>query len=157
MTPLFEHTEQPKPQRDSYGRFTKGNQIAQRGGYARAAALSPRRRRQIARQGWRGLVTKHFAGDEQAAKTWLGAVGAYHYDQAVRDAWGAVRPAFPHPGAPSDFRSRLYQLYLLAGTHLDVNFYKEEGEIAPNVAGWAALVVFALGLAILIAGVEGGA
>lgn len=157
MTSLFEHTEQPKPQRDSYGRFTKGNQIAKRGGYARAAALSPRRRRQIAKRGWAGLVNRRFNGDLSAAKAWVGAVGAYHYDQEVRDAWGAVRPAFPHPGSPSDFRSRLYQLYLLAGVHLDVNFYKEEGEISPNVAGWAALVVFALGLALLMAGVEGGA
>jgi len=125
MTPLVEHSDGPRRQRDRYGRFTRGNHYAKRGGHARAAALSPRRRRQIAKQGWRGLVARHFAGDERAAKRWVGAMGAWHYDQMIMDLYGAIRPAYPHPGTPSEFRARCYQLYLLAGAHLDVNFYRE--------------------------------
>lgn len=122
---LIEHHEPPRAQRDAYGRFVKGNAIAKRGGHARAAALSPRRRRKIAKQGWRGLVKRRFAGDERAAKAWVGAVGAYHYDRLVLDLYGAIRPAYPHPGDPVEFRAKLYQLYLLAGTHLEVDFYAE--------------------------------
>lgn len=124
MTPLFEHTER-KPVRNSKGQFTKGNPYAQRGGHARAAKLSPRRRRQIAKQGWASLVQRRFAGDERAAKAWVGAVGAYHYDQRILDIYGAIRPAFPHPGDPNEFRAQRYQLGLLVGAHLDVNFYAE--------------------------------
>lgn len=155
MIPLIEHTEQPSRQRSASGKFVKGNHYAKRGGHARAAKLSQRRRRQIAKQGWQGLVNRRFAGDERAAKAWVGAVGAHAYDRRLFDIYGAIRPAFPHPGEPSEFRSRLYQLYLLAGAHLDVNFYSEAGEAKPNVAAWGALVVFVVWAFLMILSVQG--
>lgn len=122
MQPLIEVNES-RPQRDRYGRFARGNRISKQGGHARAHALNPRRRRQIAKQGWGGLVGKRFGGDERAAKAWFGALGAWNYDQLVRDIYGAVRPAFPHPGEPTEFRERLYQTGLFDCLVSEVNFY----------------------------------
>ncbi|MEZ4684159.1 MAG: hypothetical protein R2932_59110 [Caldilineaceae bacterium] len=122
MNRLLTLTEE-RTQRNANGRFAKGNTISKHGGKARARALSSRRRRQIAKQGWAALVTKRFGGDERAAKAWWGAMGAYHYDQQVLDIYGAIRPAFPHPGDPSDFRSRLYQTSLFDCQVREVAFY----------------------------------
>lgn len=119
---LIEHTE-VRAQRKRNGQFAKGNTISRRGGHARAKALSPRRRRQIAKQGWAGLVARRFGGDERAAKAWWGAMGAYHYDQLVMDIYGAIRPAFPHPGDPSEFRAGLYQTNLFDCLVREVDFY----------------------------------
>lgn len=47
------------------------------------------------------------------------------------------------------------QLYLLAGAHLDVNFYKEEGEISTNGAGWVALAVWVVMAFLLWLSVRG--
>lgn len=111
------------PQRDRYGRFAKGNRISKRGGHARAHALSPKRRRQIAKQGWRGLVAKQFGGDERAAKAWWGAIGAWNYDQQLAGLGWYLRGVFPHPGSPTDFRAQLYQTNLFDPLLREPDFY----------------------------------
>lgn len=121
---LFDFQEQ-RPQRSRNGRFAKGNRISQRGGRARAAALSPRRRRQIAKAGWAGLVAKRFGGDERAARTWWGAIGAYHYDQQLFTLGWIMRGVFPHPGTPTEFRAQLYQAGLFDQMLRESDFYGE--------------------------------
>ena len=44
---------------------------ARLGGLARAARLSPERRREIARMGFQALVEKRFGGDRAAAIDWI--------------------------------------------------------------------------------------
>ena len=122
MIALINHTEQ-RPQRRGNGQFAPGNSISSRGGRARAAKLSPRRRRQIAKSGWVGLVDRRFGGDERAAKLWVGAVGAFHYDQQLQGLGWYLRPAFPPPGTPSQFRARLYQAGLFDPMLREPDFY----------------------------------
>ncbi|MCB0182652.1 MAG: hypothetical protein KDE31_00225 [Caldilineaceae bacterium] len=112
-----------RKQRNRNGQFARGNSISKRGGRARAHALTPTRRRQIARQGWRGLVAKRFDGDERAAKLWVGAIGAYHYDQRLAGLGWYLRPVFPHPGQPTEFRARLYQAGLFDPMLREPDFY----------------------------------
>jgi hypothetical protein len=81
-------------ERDEKGRFVAGNQVARVGGRVRAARLTPDRRREIARAGWDALVKQRFDGDEEAARHWLGKLGAWASDAAYRD----VCPKFEHPG-----------------------------------------------------------
>lgn len=57
--------------RDLHGRFTPGNEYARRGGLARAAALSPARRRAIAKAGFAELARRHFDGRTRKAAAWL--------------------------------------------------------------------------------------
>lgn len=121
---LIDHNEQRR-QRGAGGKFAKGNTISRRGGQARAQALGPRRRRQIAKAGWAGLVRRRFGGDERAAKLWLGAVGAYHYDQQLHGLGWYLRGVFPHPGDPSEFRAKLYQANLFDCLVREVDFYRE--------------------------------
>ena len=59
---------------------------ARLGGLARAARLSPERRRAIARMGFAALVEKRFAGDRAAAIDWL-----------TRKGLAALDAAFPPP------------------------------------------------------------
>ena len=59
------------------GWFTKGNPYASMGGRARAAKLTPERRREIARAGLQGLADKHFEGDVARAAAWLSDVGVW--------------------------------------------------------------------------------
>lgn len=74
--------------RDSQGRFTPGNQIA--------------------RLGWAGLVQRRFNGDEVAAKTWWGRMGAYNSDAIYRQrGLGAM----PHPGQPEEFAAQYSQRF----------------------------------------------
>ncbi|MEZ4865317.1 MAG: hypothetical protein R3C14_28670 [Caldilineaceae bacterium] len=120
---LIDHAEQ-RAQRDGRGRFTKGNQLSAAGGRARAKALTPRRRRAISRRGWRAMVRRHFAGDDRAAKAWLGALGAWAYDQAAGAGNGVIVGVYSHPGAPGEFLSRRYQLSLFDALNVDVSFYK---------------------------------
>ncbi|MBV8231773.1 MAG: hypothetical protein JO329_17455 [Planctomycetaceae bacterium] len=61
---------------------------ARLGGLARAARLSPTRRRAIARMGFAALVAKRFAGDRHAAIKWLIAAGLATQD---RDLSGSLR------------------------------------------------------------------
>jgi len=57
--------------RDSRGRFMTGNQFASIGGKARAARLSPARRKEIAIMGLKGLANKRFGGNIDVARNWL--------------------------------------------------------------------------------------
>ena len=61
--------------RGARGRFTSGNEYASHGGQARAAKLTPERRRAIARAACWARVLKRFAGDEAAAKSWWASRG----------------------------------------------------------------------------------
>lgn len=92
--------------RNCKGQFVPGNSIAHKGGKARARALSTERRRAIARQGWDAMVRKHFEGDQEAAKRWWGAIGAWASDVAAGYA-GTWMQAFRHPGPPHEFLERL--------------------------------------------------
>jgi hypothetical protein len=80
--------------RDTLGRFASGNPYAGDGGRARAARLTPERRREIARAGWLGLVARRFGGDREAAARWFGELGAWATDAIYRDRF----PVFEHPG-----------------------------------------------------------
>lgn len=52
------------------------------------------------------LVRKHFEGDQEAAKRWWGAIGAWASDVAAGYA-GTWMQAFHHPGPPHEFLERL--------------------------------------------------
>jgi len=54
---------------------------ARLGGLARAARLSPARRREIAAMGFQALVDKRFGGDRRAAIAWLIAAGLAAQDR----------------------------------------------------------------------------
>lgn len=129
MTATLLTHEETRPQRDRRGRFTKGNAISKQGGRARAKALSPKQRKAISRKGWRGLVRKQFAGDVAAAKAWFGALGAWNYDQMVGAGGRYIFSVYPHPGDPSQYRARRYQLHLLTGPHLDIDFGMKGGAL----------------------------
>jgi hypothetical protein len=112
-------------ERDSRGRFQRGNQIAAVGGHARAAKLSKRKRRAIARKGYRAMVAKHFSGDTRAQRLYLADLGRYAYEVQA----GSYQPGSPlrtsaqHPGPIQEWLSRYWQPGLLAGAHLDVEFF----------------------------------
>lgn len=89
-------------QRNDKGQFVRGNTIARKGGQARARTLTPARRREIAQQGWDAMVDKHFGGDQQAAKEWWGAIGAWASDVMAGYA-GTWMHVFHHPGQPAEF------------------------------------------------------
>lgn len=69
-----------KAQRRKNGQFAPGNTIS--------------------RLGWRGLVEKRFDGDMEAAKEWIGRVGANQY---AKQAQIFRSYAFQYPGRPEDF------------------------------------------------------
>lgn len=111
--------------RDAKGRFLPGNPEAAAGGRARAAKLSRRRRRAIARKGYRVMVKRHFLGDYRAQKKYFAALGRWNYEQmaAVTGGLGlSVRRATTHPGKPTDFLAHYWQLDLYRGDHIDVQF-----------------------------------
>jgi hypothetical protein len=110
----------PQPERDHRGRFVAGNQIASAGGQARAAKLTPRRRRAIARKARRAMVRKHFAGDDRAQRKYLAALGVWNSEKVFIGTPIPVRAQ--HPGPIQEWRSRYYQLDLLNGLHRDVEF-----------------------------------
>ena len=112
--------------RDAKGRFLPGNPEAAAGGRARAAKMSRRRRKAIARKGYKAMVKKHFLGDYRAQRAYFGDLGRWNYEQmaAVTGGLGlSVRRATSHPGKPTDFLARYWQLDLLRGDHLDIDFY----------------------------------
>lgn len=112
--------------RDSKGRFTRGNAYAAAGGRARAAKLTRRRRRAIARKARRAMVRKHFGGDDRAQRAYLAALGVHNYEAMAAVSGGlglAVRRAAVHPGPIQDWRARYYTDNLFTGAHRDVNFY----------------------------------
>jgi len=111
--------------RDAKGRFVTGNAIAAEGGRARAKKLSRRRRRAIARKAYRAMVEKVFLGDFRAQRHYFAALGRWNYEQmaAVTGGLGlSVRLSTLHPGKPTDFLARYWQLDLLRGEHNDVRF-----------------------------------
>ena len=77
---------------------------ARLGGLARAARLSPERRRAIAAMGFQALVEKRFGGDRRAAVAWLVAAGLAAQDRQLREALrslggsGAMIPLADDPG-----------------------------------------------------------
>lgn len=118
----------PPPERDHRGRFARNNRIASQGGRARAAALTPRRRRAIARKGYRSMVARHFAGDRSAQRRYLVALAIHNYEvmAAVPGGLGlAVRRAAGHPGPIQDWRAAHYTSSLLYGDHRDVDFRED--------------------------------
>ena len=84
--------------RDARGRFLPGHRWASEGGKARARKLTKAERRAIARKGFQGLVDRHFAGDVEAAKKYIGLRGAYASDAVYRDGNSAIWPKFKDPG-----------------------------------------------------------
>jgi hypothetical protein len=111
-------------ERDARGRFLPGNTAAGQGGRARAAKLNPRRRRAIARRGYRAMVRRHFGGDRHAQRTYLAQLGTYVYERMA----GAFLPGSPlrttsrHPGPIQDWRAAYYTPDLYTGQHIDVEF-----------------------------------
>lgn len=95
--------------RNQHGRFTTGNTLASKGGKARAKALSPQRRQEIAQLGWAGLVAKRFAGDKAAARAYLAQLGRWAYshqaggDNAPLTMRIRAETLFTHPGTPEAF------------------------------------------------------
>lgn len=106
------------------GQFQPGNTFASLGGQARAAKLSSRRRRAIARKARRALVAKRFHGDDQAQRRYIAALGAYAYEvqAGAYDAGSPLRPNAAHPGTISEFLERHWQPSLLVGAHVDIDF-----------------------------------
>ena len=105
---------------DHRGRFTRGNTLAAAGGRARAAKLSRRRRKAIARKGYRAMVRKHFLGDYRAQRAYWAALGMWNSEKVFVGTPVPVRAA--DPGKPQDFLTRYWQLQLMNGAHLDVQF-----------------------------------
>jgi hypothetical protein len=93
--------------------FTQGNAYAAEGGRARAAKLSPERRREIARAGWLGRVRRQFGGDVDAARAYIADLGRWAGDPYDGDP---IPRVYQHPGEPSEYRARRYQLPLFGGT-----------------------------------------
>ena len=109
-----------KNNRDSRGRFAPGNAYASKGGLARAAKLSRRRRRQIARMGYRAMVEKHVLGDYRAQRHYFAALGVWNSEKVFIGTPVPVRAK--DPGKPTDFLTRYWQLDLFVGLHRDIDF-----------------------------------
>ena len=111
-------------QRDSRGRFVRGNSIASIGGQARAQKLSPRRRKAIARLARRRMVERHFGGDDRQQRQYFAELGRYAYEAAA----GSYRPGSPlrtavqHPGPIQDWRGRKMTYVLFDALNQDVVF-----------------------------------
>ena len=79
-------------------------EAARLGGLARAARLTPARRREIAAMGFQALVDKRFGGDRRAAVAWLVAAGLAAQDRDLSDSLrslggsGAIIPLADDPG-----------------------------------------------------------
>lgn len=124
MTDILTQVEPTRPHRDARGRFVRGNGVASDGGRARAAKLTPRRRRQIARKGRAALVRKHFHGDDRAQRHYLAALGAYAYEVAAGayDPRTPLRPNATHPGPIQDWLAHYWTPGLFTGAHIDIDF-----------------------------------
>jgi hypothetical protein len=70
---------------DDVARRDHLRRIAPLGGRARAAQLTPARRREIARQGFQAMVDRHFGGDRVAALAWLTAKGLTAQDRWIAE------------------------------------------------------------------------
>lgn len=119
----------PPAERDARGRFTRNNTISSQGGRARAQALTARRRRAIARKGYRVMLRRHFGGDRTAQARYLAALGVHNYEAMAGVTGGlglAVRRAARHPGPIQEWRSAYYTQNLYTGDHIDVDFWRPE-------------------------------
>lgn len=111
-------------QRDRRGRFVKGNTIASAGGQARAAKLSPRRRKAIARLARRRMVERHFGGDDRQQRQYFAELGRYAYEAqagSYRER-SPLRTAVRHPGPIQDWRARKLTFSLFDAINQDVVF-----------------------------------
>lgn len=97
-------------ERISRGRFGLRNRTAKSGGVARAEKLTAERRSEIARSGWVGRVHRNFQGDFDAARDYMRQLGTWSYEQQAEIDNLAGRT--PHPGTPSEFMARRFQLSL---------------------------------------------
>ncbi len=102
------------------GQFQPGNEFARLGGQARAARLSKRRRREIARRGWDAMVERHFAGDQIAAKHYLAALGTWNSEKVFEGTPVPVRGR--HPGPIQEWLAAYWTPDLFTGDHIDVDF-----------------------------------
>lgn len=108
--------------RAANGQFTRGNSYAAIGGRVRAAKLSSRRRRAIARKGYRAMVRKHFLGDFRAQRAYWAALGMWNSEKVFIGTPVPVRAV--NPGKPQEFLTRYWQLELMKGAHLDIDFMR---------------------------------
>lgn len=129
--PIIDLPESAPPrQRDARGRFAPGNRISSVGGKARGAALSRRRRRAIARKGYRVMVKRHWGGDQRAQRKYWGEMGSFQYEvqagallpDGTRNPLSPLRTNARHPGPAQEWRARYYTDSLLYGQHRDVDF-----------------------------------
>ena len=111
-------------QRDKRGRFIRGNTIASAGGQARAQALTPQRRRAIARQARRRMVERHFGGDDGQQRRYFAELGRYAYEAQAGSyrARSPLRTAVRHPGPIQDWRARQMTFSLFDAINQDVVF-----------------------------------
>jgi hypothetical protein len=105
------------------GQFRPGNEFARLGGLARAASLSKRRRRDIARRGWDAMVAKCFLGDQIAAKHYLAQLGTWNSEKVFIGTPVPVRAS--HPGPIQDWLAQYWTPDLFTGAHRDVIFSEE--------------------------------
>ena len=112
---------QPDPNRSAGGKFAKGNTISSKGGQARAAKLSKRRRRQIAKQGFQALVDKRFNGNRQLAKNWVGDIGAHNY---AKSTGLRLKACFAHPGEPEEYVARALSKMGNPDEEIDFGFFE---------------------------------
>lgn len=108
--------------RAANGQFTRSNSYAAIGGRARAAKLSRRRRRAIARKGYRAMVRKHFLGDFRAQRAYWAALGMWNSEKVFIGTPVPVRAV--NPGKPQEFLAHYWQLELMNGAHLDIDFMR---------------------------------
>jgi hypothetical protein len=90
------------PERDENGHFLPGNRWASQGGQARAAKLSAKERKVIARKGFDALVARRFGGDREAATKWLTAKGQWANDQHYPPSFRVFPDPGPMPGGESE-------------------------------------------------------
>lgn len=77
--------------------FQPGNPHAKAGGHARAKALTPQRRSEIARSGYQATTQRHFNGDADAHKQWFVAAGLAAQDASYPPWMRVWVKALPHP------------------------------------------------------------
>lgn len=116
----------PPRQRDERGRFVANNRISSAGGRARAQRLTARRRRAIARKGYKAMVRRHWGGDSRAQRRYFAELGAWQYEvqSGAYEPGSPLRPNARHPGPAQDWRAAYYTSDLFTGDHIDVDFWR---------------------------------
>ncbi len=99
---------------DAHERRAHLKRIASLGGKARAARLSPERRREIARQGFQALVRRRFGGDRGAAIAHLIGQGRMARLDLARAALAHLARVhgldLPPDAAAAELRAAFHQL-----------------------------------------------